>query len=148
MSTLCQARFLLRLGGCIPRTTRRSRRPAGSHRRIRILQNIPIRTELGRRVRQAFVADRRPEFQIVPNSVLVSLDYSQIELRLMAHMSQEPFLVEAFSAGEDIHRATACLVYGVPIERRSRPISAALPRPSTSDCSMACRRGGFPAIRA
>jgi DNA polymerase-1 len=80
------------------------------------LQNIPIRTELGRRVRQAFVADRRPEFQIVPNSVLVSVDYSQIELRLMAHMSQEPFLLEAFRAGEDVHRATASLVYGVPID--------------------------------
>ncbi len=79
------------------------------------LQNIPIRTELGRRVRQAFVADRRPAFQIVPDSVLVSIDYSQIELRLMAHMSQEPFLLEAFRAGEDIHRATASLVYGVPL---------------------------------
>lgn len=80
------------------------------------LQNIPIRTELGRRVRQAFVADRRPEFQIVPDSVLVSIDYSQIELRLMAHMSQEPFLLDAFRAGEDVHRATASLVYGVPLE--------------------------------
>ena len=80
------------------------------------LQNIPIRTELGRRVRQAFVADRRAEFQIVPDSVLVSIDYSQIELRLMAHMSQEPFLIHAFRAGEDVHRATAALVYGVSIE--------------------------------
>jgi DNA polymerase-1 len=80
------------------------------------LQNIPIRTELGRRVRQAFVADRRPAFQIVPDSVLVSIDYSQIELRLMAHMSQEPFLLEAFRAGEDVHQATAALVYGVPLD--------------------------------
>jgi len=80
------------------------------------LQNIPIRTELGRRVRQAFVADRRPAFQIVPNSVLISIDYSQIELRLMAHMSQEPFLLEAFRAGQDVHRATAALVYGVPLD--------------------------------
>lgn len=80
------------------------------------LQNIPIRTELGRRVRQAFVADRRPQFQIVPDSVLVSIDYSQIELRLMAHMSQEPFLLDAFRAGEDVHRATAALVYGVPLD--------------------------------
>jgi DNA polymerase-1 len=80
------------------------------------LQNIPIRTELGRRVRQAFIADRRPEFRIVPDSVLVSIDYSQIELRLMAHMSQEPFLLEAFRQGEDIHKATAALVYGVPLE--------------------------------
>lgn len=79
------------------------------------LQNIPVRTELGRRVRQAFVADRRPAFRIVPDSVLVSIDYSQIELRLMAHMSQEPFLLEAFRDGEDVHRATAALVYGVPL---------------------------------
>jgi DNA polymerase-1 len=83
------------------------------------LQNIPIRTELGRRVRQAFIADRRPEFQIVPNSVLVSVDYSQIELRLMAHMSQEPFLLDAFRQGEDIHKATAALVYGVPLNEVS-----------------------------
>jgi DNA polymerase-1 len=77
------------------------------------LQNIPIRTELGRRVREAFVADRRPSSRIYENAVLLSADYSQIELRLMAHMSGEPFLVEAFRAGEDIHRATAALVYGV-----------------------------------
>ncbi|MCA9859198.1 MAG: DNA polymerase I [Thermomicrobiales bacterium] len=80
------------------------------------LQNIPIRTELGRRVRQAFVADRRPDHRIVPDSILVSIDYSQIELRLMAHLSQEPFLLNAFNAGEDVHRATAALVYGVPLQ--------------------------------
>jgi DNA polymerase I len=79
------------------------------------LQNIPIRTDLGRRVRKAFVADHRPSHRLFDDSVLVSADYSQIELRLMAHMSQEPFLIEAFSAGEDIHRATAALVYGVPL---------------------------------
>lgn len=77
------------------------------------LQNIPIRTELGRRVRRAFVADRRPESRLYDDPVLLSADYSQIELRLMAHMSQEPFLIEAFNRREDIHRATAALVYGV-----------------------------------
>jgi DNA polymerase I len=76
------------------------------------LQNIPIRTELGRRVRRAFVADHS-ERKIFADSVLLSADYSQIELRLMAHMSGEPFLVEAFRSGTDIHRATASLVYGV-----------------------------------
>jgi DNA polymerase-1 len=80
------------------------------------LQNIPIRTELGRRVREAFVADRRPSSRLFPEATLLSADYSQIELRLMAHMSGEPFLVEAFRAGEDIHRATAALVYGVDPE--------------------------------
>lgn len=76
------------------------------------LQNIPIRTDVGRRVRRAFVADHS-ERKLFNDAVLVSADYSQIELRLMAHMSGEPFLVDAFKAGADIHRATASLVYGV-----------------------------------
>ena len=79
------------------------------------LQNIPVRTELGRRVRRAFVADHRPESRLFPDATLLSADYSQIELRLLAHMSGEPFLVEAFRAGEDIHRATAAAVYDVPL---------------------------------
>lgn len=79
------------------------------------LQNIPIRTELGRRVRQAFIADTRPQSRLFEHPTLLSADYSQIELRLMAHLSGEPFLVEAFRAGQDIHRATAALVYGVEL---------------------------------
>jgi DNA polymerase-1 len=79
------------------------------------LQNIPIRTELGRRVRQAFIADTRPKSRLFERPTLLSADYSQIELRLMAHLSGEPFLVEAFRAGQDIHRATAALVYGVEL---------------------------------
>ncbi len=79
------------------------------------LQNIPIRTELGRRVRHAFIADHRERHRLYPDAVLLSADYSQIELRLVAHLSGEPFLVEAFRAGEDIHRATAALVYGVDV---------------------------------
>jgi DNA polymerase-1 len=78
------------------------------------LQNIPIRSETGRRVRRAFVADQRPEHRLFKNATLLAADYSQIELRLMAHFSQEPFLLDAFNRGEDIHRATAGLVYGVP----------------------------------
>ena len=77
------------------------------------LQNIPIRTEMGRRVRRAFVADRRPEHRMFDDAVLLSADYSQIELRLMAHMSEEPFLIDAFRAGADIHKATAALVSGI-----------------------------------
>jgi DNA polymerase-1 len=80
------------------------------------LQNIPVRTELGRRVRRAFVADSRPEYRLFNDAVLVSADYSQIELRLLAHMSGEPFLVEAFERGEDIHAATAALIQGIPRE--------------------------------
>jgi DNA polymerase-1 len=78
------------------------------------LQNIPVRSETGRRVRRAFVADQRPEHRLFDNATLLAADYSQIELRLMAHFSQEPFLLDAFNRGEDIHRATAGLVYGVP----------------------------------
>lgn len=71
------------------------------------LQNIPIRTDLGRRVRKAFVAS--------PGCVLISLDYSQIELRVLAHMSQDPGLLQAFAAGEDIHARTAAEIFGVPL---------------------------------
>jgi DNA polymerase-1 len=79
------------------------------------LQNIPIRTEIGRRVRKSFVADHRPERQIVESAELLAADYSQMELRILAHMSQEPFLIEAFRNGEDIHRATAALVNNIDI---------------------------------
>jgi DNA polymerase I len=70
------------------------------------LQNIPIRTELGREIRAAFIAD--------PGHVLMSADYSQIELRLLAHFSQDQLLVEAFRRGDDIHTLTAAQVFGVP----------------------------------
>ena len=73
------------------------------------LQNIPIRTELGRRVRKAFTAEDGYQ--------LLSLDYSQIELRILAHLSQDPGLLAAFSAGEDIHSRTAAEVFGVSIDQ-------------------------------
>ena len=73
------------------------------------LQNIPIRTELGRQVRRAFVADGAPDWQ------LFSADYSQIELRVLAHLSQDQGLLEAFRRGEDIHASTASLMFEVPI---------------------------------
>ncbi len=69
------------------------------------LQNIPIRTELGREIRAAFVAEK--------GNVLLSADYSQIELRIMAHFSKDPVLVDAFRHGEDIHARTAQEVFGV-----------------------------------
>jgi len=71
------------------------------------LQNIPVRTEEGRRIRRAFIPD--------PGCVILSADYSQIELRLLANMSGDPELTEAFLSGEDIHRATASKIYHVPI---------------------------------
>lgn len=80
------------------------------------LQNIPIRTELGRRVRRSFVADHRPEQRLYRDAVLIAGDYSQMELRILAHMSGEDFLIDAFREGEDVHRATAALVYDVDIE--------------------------------
>ena len=73
------------------------------------LQNIPIRTEAGRQVRRAFVADGAPDWQ------LFSADYSQIELRVLAHMSQDPGLLDAFRRGEDIHSSTASLMFDVPL---------------------------------
>jgi len=72
------------------------------------LQNIPIRTELGRQVRRAFVAGE--------GCVLLAADYSQVELRIMAHISQDPALLEAFRRGEDIHTSTAAAIMGVPAE--------------------------------
>ncbi len=70
------------------------------------LQNIPIRTELGREIRAAFIAE--------PGHVLLAADYSQIELRLLAHFSKDKLLVEAFQRGDDIHTLTASQVFGVP----------------------------------
>ena len=73
------------------------------------LMNIPIRTELGQRIRRAFKAGR-------PDHVMVSADYSQIELRIAAHLSGDPKLLGAFAAGQDIHTATAAAVFKIPIE--------------------------------
>jgi DNA polymerase-1 len=70
------------------------------------LQNIPIRTDVGRRIRRAFVAD--------PGFAIVSADYSQIELRILAHFSQDPAFLEAFRSGQDIHQRTAAEVFNVP----------------------------------
>jgi DNA polymerase I len=70
------------------------------------LQNIPIRTELGRGIRAAFIAE--------PGCVLLTADYSQIELRLLAHFSRDPLLIEAYRRGDDIHTLTASQVFGVP----------------------------------
>ncbi|MCL2672058.1 MAG: DNA polymerase I [Clostridiales bacterium] len=70
------------------------------------LQNIPIRTEEGREIRRAFVA--------APGKILVGADYSQIELRLLAHLSNDAGIIAAFRSGEDIHRQTAAEVFGVP----------------------------------
>ena len=74
------------------------------------LQNIPIRTEVGQKVRRAFVPSR-------PGDVLLSADYSQIELRVLAHMTDDPVLVDAFARGEDIHARTAAEVFGIPQEQ-------------------------------
>ncbi len=71
------------------------------------LQNIPIRTEVGQKVRRAFIPGR-------PGDVLLSADYSQIELRVLAHMTDDPVLLDAFARGEDIHARTAAEVFGIP----------------------------------
>jgi DNA polymerase-1 len=71
------------------------------------LQNIPIRTEVGRRIRRAFLAD--------PGCVLLTADYSQVELRILAHITREPALVAAFERNEDVHAATAARLYKIPL---------------------------------
>jgi DNA polymerase-1 len=76
------------------------------------LQNIPIRTELGRQVRQAFIAD--------PSLRLLSVDYSQVELRIVAHIAKDEAMLAAFRLGQDIHAATAAAIYNVPIESVTR----------------------------
>ena len=75
------------------------------------LQNIPVRTAEGRRIREAFIAP--------PGSKILSADYSQIELRIMAHLSGDPGLLDAFAKGEDVHRATASEVFSVPRDQVS-----------------------------
>jgi DNA polymerase-1 len=77
------------------------------------LQNIPVRTELGRQIRRAFVAE--------PGYELLSVDYSQVELRIVAHMAQDQAMIDAFRAGLDIHTATAAALYGIPPEQVSGP---------------------------
>jgi DNA polymerase-1 len=81
------------------------------------LQNIPIRTELGREIRAAFIAEK--------GNVLLSVDYSQIELRLMAHFSEDPLLTKAFLSGGDVHKATAAELFGVPVDEVTKDQRAA-----------------------
>jgi DNA polymerase-1 len=72
------------------------------------LQNIPIRTELGRKVRDAFIAE--------PGKLLLAVDYSQVELRIVAHMADDKAMLDAFLADQDIHATTAAAIYDVPLE--------------------------------
>ena len=101
------------------------------------LQNIPIRTELGREIRRAFIAD--------PGNVLISADYSQIELRVLAHLAGDEALIEAFRRGDDIHDQTALKVFGAPRAASARTSCGGARRSSTTRCSTArprsrCRR--------
>ena len=73
------------------------------------LQNIPIRTERGKEIRKAFIPSR-------PDGVIVSADYSQIELRIMAHLSCDTHLIEAFRKGQDVHATTAARIFGIPLD--------------------------------
>lgn len=73
------------------------------------LQNIPIRTELGRKIRRAFIAGR-------PDTVLLTADYAQIDLRILAHISQDPLLIQTFRDGTDVHTATAALLFNIGAE--------------------------------
>ena len=98
------------------------------------LQSIPVRTDLGRRIRSAFVA--------AEGTRLLSADYSQVELRILAHVSGEPVLREAFARNEDIHAATASQVFGVPQAELARAPAGRRRRWSTSGSSTGSRRTG------
>ena len=93
--------------GCTPRSIRRSPRPASS--RERPASRTSIRTEEGRAIRRAFVAEGE-------RGLLASFDYSQVELRLLAHLSHDPVLTEAFRTGVDVHATTASRLFGVAPE--------------------------------
>ncbi len=77
------------------------------------LQNIPVRTERGKEIRKAFVP-------ATPDGIIVSADYSQIELRIMAHLSCDAHLIQAFRSGEDVHAATAAKIFGIPVSEVTR----------------------------
>jgi len=72
------------------------------------LQNIPVRTEIGREVRRAFIAP--------PGYLLLACDYSQVELRMLAHVSEDPEMIAAFERNEDVHASTAAAIFGIPLE--------------------------------
>ena len=107
MPTRWPRKSTARAGGCTPLTRSRWRPPGRFSSNNPNLQNIPIRTEEGRRIRRAFVAE--------PGHLLLSADYSQIELRLAAHVADVPELKQAFRDGVDIHALTASQVFGVPL---------------------------------
>lgn len=83
------------------------------------LQNIPIKTELGRQIRQAFIPGE-------PGWILVAADYSQVELRILAHLSNDPALIHVFQQDRDVHRHTASLIYGVPEENVTPEMRSAM----------------------
>ena len=103
-------------GACIPRTIRPSPRRGAFSSSNPNLQNIPTRSELGHAVKHAFSVEE--------GSVFVAIDYSQIELRLLAHLSGDEHLVSAFNEGEDFHAETAARVFGVPVTRSPRSCAA------------------------
>ena len=90
--------------------------PAGSVQQIPNLQNIPVRDAEGREIRKAFIP--------APGKIFLSADYSQIELRLMAHLSGDSAMISDFLSGQDIHSATASKIFGVPVAEVTREMRA------------------------
>ena len=99
------------------------------------LQNIPVRDDLGREIRKAFIPDNT-------DCLFFSADYSQIELRIMAHLSGDPHMIEAFQSGADIHAATAAKIYGIPVEEVTSDMRRKA-KPPTSVSSTASPSSGL-----
>lgn len=103
------------------------------------LQNIPVRTELGSRFRKYFIAPQ--------GETLLDADYSQIELRLLAHISGDEAMCEAFGSGADIHRSTAARIYGLPPEQVTPALRSSARRSTSASCT-ASARSACPRISA
>ena len=116
VDALPRARATPRPAASTPPSTRRWPRPGGSRATDPNLQNIPIRTPEGRRIREAFVAE--------PGHLLLSADYSQIELRVLAHLSGDAILIDTFRRGEDVHDRTSREIFGplsaIPADEQRR----------------------------
>ncbi len=126
-----------RVHGCLNQTVAATGRLSSTEPN---LQNIPVRTELGQQIRKAFIPDE--------GNKLISADYSQLELRILAHITQDPRMLEAFKNNEDIHAQTARLVFGATDDKGPERKNAASPRSSILGSPTRSRRLAFRSVSA